>query len=115
MANHLPREKQIAVVSALVEGCSIRSTERMTGVNRETVGTLLVRVGDACADLLDARMVGLPCKRLEIDELWAYVAKKQRHVRRSDDASRVGDTWTFVAIDAESKLVPSFMVGKRDA
>src|SRR4051812_41233839 len=114
MANHLPREKQIAVISALVEGCSIRSTERMTGVNRETVGTLLVRVGDGCADLLDRTMVDLDCDRLEIDELWAFVGKKQRHVTGNDDATRVGDTWTFVAIDADTKLVPSFLVGKRD-
>lgn len=115
MANHLPREKQIAVVNALVEGCSIRSTERMTGVNRETIGTLLVRVGNGCADLLDETMLDLDCDRLEIDEMWAFVAKKQRHVTAEDDASRVGDTWTFVAIDAETKLVPSFLVGKRDA
>ncbi|HEY2406756.1 MAG TPA: IS1 family transposase [Polyangiaceae bacterium] len=115
MANNLSRDKQIAVVAALVEGCSIRSTERMTGVNRETIGTLLVRVGNGCADLLDRTMVNLPCRRLEIDELWAYVQKKQRHVRVEEDASRVGDTWTFVAVDAETKLVPSFMVGKRDA
>lgn len=115
MANNLSRDKQIAVVSALVEGCSIRSTERMTGVNRETVGTLLVRVGNACADLLDRTMVNLDCDRLEIDELWAFVGKKQRHVTKDDDKSRVGDTWTFVAVDAETKLVPSFLVGKRDA
>lgn len=115
MPNNLSRDKQIAVVSALVEGCSIRSTERMTGVNRETIGTLLVRVGNGCADLLDRTMVNLDCDRLEIDELWAFVGKKQRHVTKDDDKSRVGDTWTFVAVDAETKLVPSFLVGKRDA
>lgn len=115
MANNLPREKQIAVIGALVEGCSMRSTERMTGVNRETIGTLLLRVGNGCADLLDETMRDLPCKRLEIDELWAFVGKKQRHVKSTDDASRVGDTWTFVALDAETKLVPSFLVGKRNA
>jgi IS1 family transposase len=65
--------------------------------------------------MLDTRMVNLPCKRLEVDELWAYVAKKQRHVTHEDAAERVGDTWTFVAIDSETKLVPSFLVGKRDA
>lgn len=114
MANNLTRDKQIAVVSALVEGCSIRSTERTTGVNRETVGTLLVRVGNACADLMNRTMVNLDCDRLEIDELWAFVGKKQRHVTKEDDRSKIGDTWTFVAVDAETKLVPSFMVGKRD-
>lgn len=101
MANVLPHGKQVAVVSALVEGCSVRSTERMTGVHRDT--------------LLHERMQNLDCARLELDELWAYVGKKQRSVRKSDDASRVGDTWTYVAIDADTKLVPSFLVGKRTA
>jgi IS1 family transposase len=115
VANNLSRDKQIAVVSALVEGCSIRSTERMTGVNRETIGALLVRVGNGCSDLLNDKMRDLDCNRLEIDELWAFVGKKQRHVTQDDDRARVGDTWTFVAVDAETKLVPSFLVGKRDA
>ena len=115
MSNVLHRSQQVAVVNALVEGCSIRSTERMTGVNRETIGTLLVRVGDGCASLLDETMRDLPCARLELDELWAFVGKKQRHVSSSDDASRMGDTWTYVAVDAETKLVPSFLVGKRDS
>lgn len=113
MANHLAREKEIAVISALVEGCSVRATSRMTGVNRGTVEKLLVRVGDGCADLLDRTMVDLDSKRLELDELWAFVGKKQRHVTKDDDASRVGDTWTWVAIDSDTKLVPAFLVGKR--
>jgi IS1 family transposase len=72
-------------------------------------------VGTGCAALLNERMRDLPCKRLELDELWAFVGKKQRHVKSTDDASRVGDTWTYVAIDAETKLVPCFMTGKRNA
>jgi IS1 family transposase len=85
----------------------------MTGVNRKTVLTLLVRMGEGCASLLDDTMVNLPCKRLELDELWAFVGKKERQITASDGASK-GDAWTFVAIDAETKLVPSFLVGKRD-
>lgn len=115
MSNNLPREKEVAVVNAFVKGCSIRSTERMTDVNRETIGTLLVRVGAGCADPLDAKMRDLNWARLEIDELWAFIGKKRRHVTKNDDPKRVGDAWTFVAIDAETKLVPSFLVGKRDA
>jgi len=115
MANALPRSKQVAVINALVEGCSIRATERMTDVNRETVGTLLLRIGEGCANLLDETMVDLPCKRLELDELWAFVGKKQRHIKKTDNPSLVGDMWTWVALDAETKLVPSFLVGKRDA
>lgn len=114
VANNLPRAKQVAVVAALAEGCSMRSTSRLTGVDRETVGTLLASVGEGCAALLDDTMRDLPCKRLEIDELWAFVGKKQRHVTKDDDASRVGDTWTYIALDADTKLVPSFLVGKRD-
>src|SRR5580698_9036955 len=112
MANTLSRSKQVAVVAALTEGCSLRSTSRMTGVDRETVGTLLARVGEGCEALLDETMVNLPCTRLELDELWAFVGKKQRQVRPYDSAD-VGDQWTWLAIDAETKLVPSFLVGKR--
>jgi IS1 family transposase len=115
MANVLPREKQIAVLSSLVEGVSVRGTERLVGVSRETVLSLLTRVGAGCATHLDRTMRDLPCTRLEIDELWAFVQKKQRHVRAGEDASRVGDTWTYVAIDAETKLVPCFLTGKRNA
>lgn len=115
MANVLPRAKQVAVLSALVEGVSVRGTERLTGVCREAILSLLVRVGGGCAALMNERMRDLPCERLEIDELWAFVQKKQRHVRETDDASRVGDTWTYVALDANTKLVPCFHTGKRNA
>ncbi len=114
MANVLHRTKQLAVLSLLVEGNSVRSTERLTGVHRDTILRLMVRVGEGCANLLDETMRDLPCKRLELDELWAFIGKKQRRVRDTDDASRVGDCWTFVAIDAETKLVPCFLTGKRD-
>jgi IS1 family transposase len=86
----------------------------MTGVDRETVGILLARVGAGCEELLDETMVDLPCKNLELDELWAFVGKKQRQISETDDASK-GDTWTWLAIDRETKLVPSFLVGKRTA
>jgi IS1 family transposase len=112
--NVLPREKQIAILNHLVEGSSVRSTERLVGVCREAVLRLLVRVGGGSANLLDETMRDLPCTRLELDELWAFVGKKQRHVRESDDASRVGDQWTYVAICADTKLVPSFLTGKRN-
>jgi IS1 family transposase len=114
MANVLAKAKQVAVLSALVEGVSIRSTERMLDVSRETVLSLLVRVGEGCAALHDKMMRDLPCSRVECDEIWGYVAKKQRHVK-VDDSNEVGDAWTFVAIDADTKLIPSYLVGKRDA
>jgi len=112
MANILPRSKQVQVVAALTEGCSMRSVSRLTGVDRKTVGTLLARVGEGCEALLNETMVNLPCERLELDELWAFIGRKAKHMRPGDDAS-LGDTWTWLAIDAETKLVPSFLVGKR--
>ena len=109
----LKREKQLAVISALVEGNSIRSIERMTGVHRETIMRLTNRVGEGCQQLLDTRMRALPSRLIQVDEIWTYVAKKQKRVNGSD-TQEVGDQYVFVALYAESKLVPSFMVGKRD-
>ena len=114
MANVLPRQKQLGILNALVEGCSVRSTERMLDVSRETVLSLLVRVGEGCAQLMDSTMRDLPCKRLELDEIWAFIGKKQRHIKASEGGSEMGDVWTYVAIDAETKLVPCFRIGKRD-
>lgn len=114
MANILNAEKQIVVIGALAEGSSIRSIERITGVHRDTIMRLGVRVGEGCAKLLDAKMRNLPCQHLQLDEIWGFIGKKQRHVRPTDDP-QMGDVWTFCAIDAETKLVPAFKVGKRDS
>lgn len=113
MANVLSKDKQIAVISALAEGSSIRSIERMTGINRNTIMNLGVRVGKGCTALLDAKMRDLPCRYLQFDEVWGFIGKKERHVRPDDDP-QYGDVWTFCAIDAETKLVPSFKCGKRN-
>lgn len=113
MANVLQTEKKIAIVAALAEGSSIRSIERMTGVHRDTIMRLGVKVGQGCTSLMDAKMNNLSCKTLEMDEIWGYVGKKDRNVRMGD-SMEVGSVWTFCAIDAETKLVPAFKVGHRD-
>jgi IS1 family transposase len=113
MANVLNTDKQTTVIGALAEGSSIRSIERITGIHRDTIMRLGVKVGQGCATLLDAKMRDLPCQRLEFDEVWGFIGKKQKHVRVDDD-EQFGDVWTFCAIDAETKLVPSFKCGKRD-
>jgi IS1 family transposase len=113
MANVLNSDKQIAVIGALAEGSSIRSIERITGVHRDTIMRLGVKVGEGCAKMLDAAMRDLPCNRLEMDEIWGFVGKKDRNVREGEDG--VGSVWTFCAIDAETKLVPAFKCGNRDA
>lgn len=113
MANVLSTDKQIAVIGALAEGSSIRSIERITGVHRDTIMRLGVRAGKGCARLLDAKMRDLSCQQLQFDEIWGFIGKKERHCG-PDDSLELGDVWTFCAIDAETKLVPSFKCGKRD-
>lgn len=114
MANVLSTDKKIAIIAQLSEGSSIRSIERITGVHRDTIMRLGVKVGQGCTALMDAKMRDLSCNRLEMDEIWGFVGKKERNVRIDDDA-QVGSVWTFCAIDAETKLVPAFKVGNRDA
>ena len=114
MANVLNTDKQIAVIAALAEGSSIRSIERITGVHRDTIMRLGVKVGQGCTAMMDATMRNLPCDRLELDEIWGFVGKKDRQIRRGD-SMEVGSVWTWCAIDADTKLVPAFRVGERTA
>ena len=111
--NRLSLDRRTQVINCLVEGSSIRSSERMTGIHRDTIMRLLVEVGTGCAKLMDEQMRDLPCQRIQVDEIWSYVGKKQRQVTREDDKARVGDQWTFVAIDPDTKLIPAYRVGKR--
>ena len=113
MANRLPKDKQIAVISALAEGCSIRAISRITGIHQDTICRLGVRVGQGCAALLDAKMRDLTCHFLQFDEIWGFIGKKEKHLSIGDDPT-MGDVWTFCAIDSETKIVPAFKVGKRD-
>lgn len=113
MANVLNKDKQIAVISALAEGSSIRSIERITGVHRDTVMRLGVKVGQGCRSFMDAKMRNLSCRYLEFDEIWGFIGKKDKHVT-VDDSPEMGDVWTFCAVDADTKLVPVFRCGKRD-
>jgi len=111
--NVLSEEKQALALSALVEGSSIRSIERMTGIHRDTIMRLMIRVGKNCENILDKYLRHLSCKYIELDEIWCYVGKKQRHIQKTDDPEELGDQWVFVAIDSESKLIPSYKIGKR--
>ena len=84
----------------------------MTGVHRDTIMRLGVRIGQGCARLLDEKMRGLDCNRIELDEIWGFIGKKVRNLREDDDPT-FGDVWTFCAIDAETKLVPSYKVASK--
>jgi IS1 family transposase len=114
MANILPKSKQEIVIGALAEGSSIRSIERLSGIHRDTIMRLGVRVGEACHRVLDQKMRCLNCSRIEVDELWGFIGKKQKHATPVERERGFGDVWTFIGIDPLTKLIPSFLVGKRD-
>ena len=115
MANNLHTDKQAAVIAALVEGNSLRSTVRMTGVHRTTILKLLVDLGTACEAYQDKAFRNLKLRRIQCDEIWSFVGCKEKNARAKQKARGWGDIWTWTALDAETKLVPSWYLGTRDA
>jgi IS1 family transposase len=113
--NSLDNKKREQIVAALVEGNSIRATSRMTGVSQNTIFKLLADLGDACTEYQDKAFRSLNCKRIQCDEIWSFVGAKAKN---ATDEQRIekgyGDVWTWVALDADTKLVPCWAVGKRD-
>jgi hypothetical protein len=117
MANVLSREDQIATLRLLVEGNSLRSVTRITGVHRTTTANLMLRFGEACRVMMDDQMRGLTLNHLEVDEVWTFVAKKQARLTVDEKATRhdIGDVYLWTVLDQETKLIPTFAVGKRSA
>ena len=114
--NRLSTERRAQVLSALVEGNSIRATSRMTGAAKNTITKLLADVGYACTDYQDKTLRELPCKILEADEIWSYCYSKQKNIPEQHKGTfGYGDVWTWTAICADTKLVPSWLVGERTA
>ncbi len=114
--NRLSTEKRAQILGCLVEGMSIRATVRATGAAKNTVTKLVTDLGEACQDYLDTLMQDLPCQRIEADEIWAFCYAKQKNVPEEHQGTfGYGDIWTFVAIDADTKLVPSWLVGERNS
>lgn len=111
--NILPIDQQIAVVSALCEGMSIRSTERLTGVHRDTIMRLGLKVGGGCERLHDYFFRDLNIAAIQLDELWAFIGKKQRRLKAEDDRTK-GDAYTFIALDQTQKAILAYRTGKRD-
>ena len=114
--NQLSTAKRVQVIAALVEGSSIRSTEHMTGVAKNTILHLLADIGTACAHFQDICLTGLPCKHIQADEIWSFCHAKEKNLRDELKGTfGYGDVWTWTAICANCKLVPSWLVGLRDA
>ena len=115
MANVLSTSKRAAIGSALCEGMSVRGTARMLDMSKDTVLKLMVDLGEACSRYMDETLRNLPCKRLQVDEIWGFCHAKAKNVPADKrGVFGYGDIWAFTAIDADTKLVPSFLVGTRD-
>src|SRR5215207_5254225 len=112
--NQLTPAKRVSVVAALVEGNSLRAITRMTGVNRTTVMKLLADLGRACSVYQDRAFRNLSCKRIQCDEIWAFVGCKEKNATAEHKEKGWGDVWTWAAIDADTKLIPCWYIGTRD-
>ena len=111
MANNLPTEKKVMAISLLCEGSSIRSIERITNVHRDTIMRLGVRVGEACAKIQDEKMRNIQSEEIQVDEIWGFISKKRKQAKAWETG--VGDVWTFIALDRDTKLIPAYRVGQR--
>ncbi len=112
--NRLPRDKQIQIINALVEGCSIRSIERMYDVHRDTIIRLMIRTGQNCMSIMDDVIRNVPAGVIQCDEIWTFVRKKDKRLDQIERHNPViGSQFIFVAMDADTKLVPCYQVGKR--
>ena len=113
--NKLPIHKRVQILNMLVEGSSMRSISRVAGVSINTVTKMLIRAGEVCAAYHDEHVHNVPAKRVQCDEIWSFVYAKQKNVGRAQAApEQAGDVWTWTAIDADSKLIVSYLVGGRD-
>ena len=112
--NTLTRPQQVLILKCLVDGMSIRATTRVTGVARNTVARLIVETGKVCADFQHRALRDLPCERVQVDEVWSFVYAKEKNVPRATNAPPdAGDVWTWIALCADTKLVPAWWVGDR--
>ena len=117
MANRVKADRRMLVLRLLCEGCSIRSVARVTGVEKKTIGRIILAFGNACKTFLDERLQGLNMPHVEVDEIWTFVGKKQARLTTSERAERsdVGDVYLWTCLDAETKLIVTYALGKRSA
>src|SRR6267143_1327308 len=116
MANSLKTEQKVLAVSMLAEGNTIRSIERVTGIHRDTIMRLGVHIGQACKQTMDSKMRNLTCRHIEVDEIWGFIGKKEKRATSKESMLvGLGDGWVFIGLCADSKIIPSFVVGRRDA
>lgn len=110
---NLPMRQAIQCLKMLLEGMSIRSCERLTGVNRNTLCDLIVNVGERCNAFLKSKLRGLSVKNLEVDEVWSFVGCKERTKERMGYGEEMGDAYSFIGLERDTKLIVAYHVGKR--
>src|SRR5947209_3222015 len=113
--NKLSTDERTRVVACLVEGNSLRATTRMTGVHRTTILKLLEDLGKACVKFHDKTVRNLTCKRIQCDEIWSFCGAKEKNATADQKGAGWGDIWTWVGMDADTKLAVSYFVGERHA
>ncbi len=111
--NKLPLQQRTQIVKLLVEGNSLRATARIADVSRNTVDKLLVDIGRACQKFHNEKIIGINAKRVQADEIWSFVYAKEKNIPQEQKSDNIGDVWTWTAIDADSKLMISWLVGDR--
>jgi hypothetical protein len=112
--NKLPPDKRVQIIGMMVEGMSIRAIARLTGASKNTIVKLLRDAGEACLDYQDRVLRDLPCKRIQVDEIWSFVYAKAKNVEKAKAApEQAGDIWTWTAICADTKLAVSWLLGDR--
>ncbi len=115
MANVLSTAKRVQIVSALIEGMGVRATARMVDVSKDTVSKLSLELGEACIRHMDETLVNLPCKRLQVDEMWGFCYAKAKNVPADKKGEfGYGDVWAFTGVCADTTIIPTFLVGSRD-
>lgn len=113
--NRLTKDRRTAIIHALCEGASVNATARQTGVSKVTILKLLADIGEVCVSYQRETLVNLRCRWLQVDEVWGFVHCKESRVPRDEKGRGKGDVWVWMAIDAETKLVPCWHIGTRDA
>ena len=112
---NVPDEKVVQILSGLLEGLSVRSVERLTGVHRDTIIRIMLDAGNRCQDLLDAQIRNIPVSQVQVDELWGYCFKKEKHKTREEFYKpEIGDAYTYLGLESRTKLILCFVLGKRN-
>lgn len=114
LVNILPKQKQVEIIKLLSDGLAIRAVERFTSVHRDTIVRLIIRIGDHCQQMLDKKIINLPCSLVQCDEIWGFVSKKDKSILPHEEMQEnIGSQFLFIGMDSQTKLILAHKIGKR--